>query len=442
MLLTRVLKVFSKQVKFKVSTSSKNKGHLVSRKVKKKLQGAIEIVILSGYIVGNNTYAASSPDDTINPYVASSILYDSNFLRLGKNVNPLLVTGKNTTSEIIKTVTAGVNADWQFFSRQHFLINANVNQNWFQNLTGLDYTGWNTEAKWNWVAGNYLSGNLGYKNQETMGSFSQLNGLVSNMLNTQSYYGSGGYLFHPSGKVSVGFTRTDTVYDSITRRASNSILDDYQINLQYIKPTGDTIGLRFILENGQYPQREYTSTSTIDNSFTSYNYALTSSYQALEKIKVDGYAGIIQQNYVHLSVRDFTTWIAQIGLDWAMTEKTSMNLLVARNVMQSTNLYATFQSTQGVTLKPTWKATPKFALSLPLSYQQIQYLGNTGFDAAILQNQDYNDYTSSRVGMTMSYQPLDNLSIGGQLNYEKRDSQNLNRSFVDESAGLNIQAKF
>jgi exopolysaccharide biosynthesis operon protein EpsL len=429
-------------VKSKVLTRLKNKDHLVKRKVKIYLQDAIWIVILSGYIIGNNSYAVSSPDDTINPYVVTSILYDSNFLRLGKNVNPLLVTGKNTTSEIIKQVTAGVNADWQFFSRQHFLINANVNQNWFQNLTGLDYTGWNTEAKWNWVAGNYFSGNLGYKNLQTLGSFAQLNGLVSNMLNTQNFYGSGGYLFHPSGKVSIAIARIDTVYSSVSRQASNSILDDYQINLQYIKPTGDTLGLRFILENGQYPQRVYTATSSIDNSFTSYNYALTSSYQALEKIKVDGYAGIIQQNYLHLSVRDFTTWIAQIALNWEITEKTNMNLIVARNVMQSTNLYATFQSTQGVTLKPTWRATPKVAFSLPLSYQQIQYLGNTGFDPAVLKNQDYNDYTSSKVGMTMSYQPVDNISIGGQLNYEKRDSQNLNRSYVDESAGLNIQAKF
>ncbi|MGZ5602092.1 MAG: hypothetical protein ACXWFX_15990, partial [Methylobacter sp.] len=53
------------------------------------------LMVLLGGIASSKSYAVASPDDTIKPYVAASLLYDSNFLRLSDNVDPVSVTGKS-----------------------------------------------------------------------------------------------------------------------------------------------------------------------------------------------------------------------------------------------------------------------------------------------------------------------------------------------------------
>ena len=182
-------------------------------------------------------------EQTFTPYVASSLLYDSNYLRFSDRVDPQSVTGKDDKSELIEQLAAGFDVDWKH-SLQQVLVKANVQNNNFQNFSNLDYVGWKNLAQWNWQLQSKLSGEIGYANMQAMGSYVQLNSLVSNLYNNTRLFASSGYLFHPRGKIKLGWFRTDNRFTDSSRAISNNTEDNAELNLNYISPTGSMTGVR------------------------------------------------------------------------------------------------------------------------------------------------------------------------------------------------------
>ncbi|WP_432741241.1 XrtB/PEP-CTERM-associated polysaccharide biosynthesis outer membrane protein EpsL [Methylobacter sp. G7] len=395
------------------------------------------MMLISG-VLPNKSYAVASPDDTIRPYVASNLLYDSNFLRLSDNVDPVSITGQSDKSDFIKQVSAGFDMDWTI-SKQHLIIKASANQNWFQNFTNLDYTGWDTLAQWNWQVGNNLDGEIGYSNVQTLGSFGQLNSLVDNLQNNQRYFANGGYLFHPNGKIKFGLFREERQFDDENRQFSNNTEDNAELNLQYLSPTESTLGLRILATDGKYPQRQLTSGSTQDNAYTRMNYAVTGDWHANSKTRIDGLVGYTHQNFANFSSLDFADIIAHLNLNWRVSDKTLLELSARRDIYQAENFFASFVLTQGMWLNLSWQASPKIALNLPMSYQQQQYLGGSRSNNISTEQQTDN---VSNIGLNVMYHPLESISIGPILNYEKRDSNNPLASYETKSAGINLKAAF
>ncbi|MDO9269532.1 MAG: outer membrane beta-barrel protein [Methylobacter sp.] len=397
-------------------------------------------MLLLAAAMPNKTYALASPDDTIRPYVASTLLYDSNFLRLSDSVDPVSVTGKSDTSEFVKQVAAGFDVDWTI-GRQHIIVKGNVNQNWFQNFTTLDYTGWDTQAQWNWRIGNNLDGEIGYTNAQILGGFGQLNNLVGNLINNQRYFANAGYLFHPNGKIKFGLFRTEIEFDGTGRQFSNNTEDNAEANLQYLSPTGSSLGLRVIATDGQYPQRELTAVSTQDNAYTRMNYAMVWDWHSNSKTRIDGLVGYTQQDYANFGIRNFNDIVAELSLNWQASDKTLLALSARRQIAQADNLFSSFVLTQGVWFNLSWQSTPKIAIRLPMSYQEQDYLGGSGTSVAGFGFGQQKDKVGN-IGFNVMYQPLESISIGPVLNYEKRDSNNPTSSYESKSAGVNLQADF
>jgi exopolysaccharide biosynthesis operon protein EpsL len=404
--------------------------------VKNRYLLSCALLVLGG--MPSKSYAVASPDDTIKPYVASTLLYDSNFLRISDNVDPALITGQSDRSEFVKQVAAGFDMDWTV-SRQHFIVKANVNQNWFQNFVNLDYTGWDTLAQWNWQLGNNLDGEIGYSNSEALGSFGQLNGVVNNLINSQRYFANGGYLFHPNGKLKLGVFRTERKFDAVSRQFSNNAENNAQADLQYLSPTGSTLGLQVIATDGEYPKREILPGSTQDNAYTRMSYALTWDWRSNSKTRVDGLVGYVQQDYKHFGFRNFDDMVAQVNLNWQASEKTVLDLSARRQVALADNLFSSFVLTQGIWFNFNWQSTPKVGIRLPVSYQEQDYLGGGGRTAAGFGQQK--DKVTN-VGLNVMYHPVDSISIGPVLSYENRDSNNPIASYESKSAGVNLQADF
>ncbi len=381
--------------------------------------------------------AMASPDDTVKPYVALGMLYDSNFLRLSDRVDPVLATGKSDKDDFIKRLSAGFTMDWAI-SRQHIVIKANTNQNWFQNFTTLDYLGWDIQTQWNWQMGNNLNGEVGYNTVQELGSFARINRLVPNLQNNQRYFANGGYLFHPRGKIKFGVFRDEYLFDDKTRKITDNVEDNAELNLQYLSPTGSILGLRLLATEGQYPQRQFTATSTQDNAYTRINYALTCDWHASEITRLNGWFGYTQQHYAHLNERDFSGLTARLDLTWQASEKTQLALIARREISQALNLFTNFVLIQGADLNLTWQPTQKITLTLPLSYQQQEFLGGGDINPGGGQEKD----NVGNMGLNLRYSPLDNLSISTVLNYEKRESTDSLRSYDTQSAGINILAAF
>jgi exopolysaccharide biosynthesis operon protein EpsL len=398
----------------------------------------IVIAMTSLVITTKNAYALPYPYDTLKPHVGAGTTYDNNLLRLSDSVNPVDVAGKSSKSDIITQVRAGVDADWQL-GRQHLIIKTDVNQNFFQNYNELNYLGWDLLGKWGWQLGNHLSGEIGYSNKVSLGSFAQINGLINNLQTQENYFANGGYLFHPDWKVLAGLRRNSTTYDGVGRQISNGLEDTGELELRYQSPTQHMLGLRVSLTDGSYPNRTFTTTSTVDDKYTRNKYEMIWDWSPSSKTRFDGQLGYVQQRYAHLARRDFSDIIARGKFTWRPTEKTNLALSGWREISQANTLTSNFVLKQGIGFTPTWIATSKIELSAPVSYEQQHYLGDPGIvQTGFTQQID----KVSDLGLNLLYQPFDNTEISMMVKHEDRKSTVQTRNYKDQSVGLNLLFAF
>ncbi len=388
-------------------------------------------------LMSGDAFALGSSEKFIQPYVATNLIYDSNILRVSENVK----------DSFIERVRAGFDLDWKL-NRQHFLLKGEVNHSWYQDLDELNYLGWDTLAKWDWQLGNYLSGEIGYSNNQILGNFTQINGDVdgsgglNNLINTQQFFANSGYLFHPNGKVHIGWFRTDTEYDADDRSFSNNIEDNAEFELQYLSPTGSNLGFRFLSTIGQYPDREFNQDSREDDGYLRFNYWLFWKWQLSVKTQIEGQVGYTTQENDHLRNRDFSDFTGRLTLNWAPTEKTQLLLSGWREIDQAYNFNANFILTQGVAFTPTWKITRKVELNLPLSYERLEFIGDPNTSSNGIQVDNIWSATLNAL-----YLPFDNTTLGMLLRYEKKNSNGTandgtSRSYETASVGLNMQVTF
>ncbi|AEG00276.1 outer membrane beta-barrel protein [Methylomonas methanica] len=389
-------------------------------------------------ILANERLYAKGVSETVTPYVASNFLYDSNFFRVSDSTDLSTATGQAGKSEFLKQIATGLRLDWKI-NRQQLLAEANLNQNWFQNFSSLDYLGWSASSQWNWHFGSHLDGEIGFNKKVFLGDYNQLNRFVANLQENQQFFANAGYLFHARGLLKLGITRKERQYDDVIRQISNSIEDNAELDIQYISPDNSTIGVHGVLTEGRFPNRTYQADSTLDDGYKRFNTGVVWDWHYSAITHIDGMVGYLYQRYNHLSERNFGDAIANLAIHWQTTDKTLIDLLAKREIRQANNLNASFSLLQGVELKTQVEISPKLKLSVPMNYLNQQFLGDIAGENSGQTAERNNLYG---LGLRLIYHPIDNISINAMLNFEKRDSNYASRAYQDHAAGLSVQAVF
>ena len=380
--------------------------------------------------------ATATPDDTFTPYAGASVRYDDNLLRLSDQVTPQQVAGKSSKSDVIKQINAGLNIDWDF-NRQNLVVKTNVNQNWYANFNELDYLGYDVSGQWNWVIGNKLKGDIGYSNRASLGSFAQLNQLISNTQTIEKYFVNGAYQVIPDWFVHGGFTRRELSFSEATRQVSNNSEDTGEIGVRYLNNAKNMLGLKATLTDGSYPKRNVTE--ALDNAYTRNSYDLNWVWNYSIKTRFDGSLGYTHQNYENLKIRDFGSMTAHGNIFWLATGKTALYISGWREIAQAETLTSNFMLRQGARFTPSWMPTAKLKLSIPLSFELQDFLGDPGLDSnAAVDREDM----VSNFGLNVGYKPLDNTEASLMIQYEDRSSNIQLRTYQDLLTGISMKVNF
>lgn len=396
------------------------------------------IIVALCLLVSINRTVAASINDTLRPYVASNLLFDSNFFRIPDSTHLSAASGQSSKSELIKQVAAGLKLDWKI-NQQQLLAEASLNQNWFQNSSALDYLGWSSASQWNWHFGSHLDGEIGFNKKVFLGDYSQLNRFVANLQENHHYFANAGYLFHPRGLIKLGLFRKERQFDDAARQISNSLEDNAELTLQYISPDKSNIGIHTVFTDGQFPNRSYQPSSTVDDGYRRQNSGLIWEWRYSAITRMDGMVGYLYQRYNHLAERNFGDAIANLSIHWQATDRTLIDFMLKREIRQANNLNASFSLLQGIELKTQYQLSPKLKLSLPIHYLNQQFLGDIGAENSTLTPERNN---LIGLGINLIYHPIDNININAMFNFEKRDSNYSNRAYQSQVAGLIIQAIF
>lgn len=371
---------------------------------------------------------------SFKPFVGTSLLYDDNLLRIAKSTNGATVQSK---SDFIKQIRAGIAARWAI-NKQVLLAKAVVSQYWFSTYTELDYLERNIQASWNWQLGKYLTGIIGYSNITTRGDFGQLNGLINNLQTTSQYFTSAEYQLTNDWFLQGGFTLNNSSSSSSLLRNNNSTENIGTFGIKYQTLNNNMLGFRTNIIAGSFPDRPYKIGDYQDNAYMRYDYNIEWAWQYSVKTKLNGHVGYTQQFHEHLAERNFSEPTATVNLQWTPSSKTILSLYAWRNIQFSNRQQASFVVSQGLRFMPGWLITPKLQLSLPMSYEQQEYLGNPSNIASTHTEKD----DISKLGLTLDYNPVRNSKISFLMQLEDRVSTELTRNYQSKSIGLDMQYDF
>ncbi|MFZ4702092.1 MAG: outer membrane beta-barrel protein [Candidatus Methylumidiphilus sp.] len=334
--------------------------------------------------------------DIFKPYVAETVTYDSNLFRFNSSVGHTYLkinknpsTGQVETQELIKndvmnqaTVGSTVNYD---LGRQKLVLDLTVSYNSFLNNSILNNVSSNDRVAWQWQLGRQFSGDVGYAYTRAMGGFTNTTFYNLDMINDNNVFTNLNYAWHPRWRVRTGFDFLDSQHSASARKDLDRRIYTGSIGVDYTTPSFNSTGLRYAYSDGNFPNRQIATTSTIpstsglvNNNYQQHNASTLLKWKITEKTSFSGDVGYTNREYPNNTPRNFSGLTYNLMLSWAPTSKTLLSVSGWRALSSWSDVTATYVLTDGFSISPTWQISPKLAVTGNFSHQTLQYDAGQG----------------------------------------------------------------
>lgn len=372
----------------------------------------------------------AAPEDTVQAYVSTSITHDDNLLRLR-----LSDTLGQPSADTIKQSTLGVKVDWKQ-GRQGVILDASINESRFSRFASLNYRGINFQSRWKWQLGNSLGGDIGYNRNTSLGSFTEQQGLVSNLSTQQNEFAGGEWQIEPGLRLSGTLTRA--AYSVAGNPVYGNESTSYAVGAYFTPPGGNTTGVRGVRQVQKYSVLEAFSGVPVDNGFTQDQLLATVNWLYSGHIRVNGQAGVVSRVHNQLPERDFSGATMRGALTWFASGKSQFDLTMWNEINGYDNLTTSFTQSKGVSFGPAWRPTSKLGVSAQLQHLKRDFLGNPllklfpGMLAPIRQD------TVSLTSLSVNYQPMRTVNMSASIQTERRSSNQPSFDYADKTINLNM----
>ena len=377
---------------------------------------------------------AAAPGDMVQPYIAGSVTYDDNLLRISGDTDPVVATGQSSISDTLKRSTLGLKIDWKQ-SRQQLIFDAAIHETRFSRFTSLNYQGKDMLARWNWQLGNSLSGAAGYTKKTTLGSFAEKQRLVNNIGTQQQQFFNSAWQVLSNWRVAGGASR-NTYRDQSTPTLDN-VITSYDAAVIFMPRSGNEFGLRQFHITGKYKVPEIFSGVAVDNGYSQDQLLATMDWLYSGHIRVTGQAGVVSRTHNQVSARDFSGNTMRATVNWFTSGKSRIELGLWNEIDAYDDLTTSFTENKGSSLGASWELSSKFSVSALLKRSKREFLGDPGM---VLAPQATRVDTVKSSSLSLAYQTSSAINISATVQAEKRSS---NRAFIDYQANTyNLSASF
>ncbi len=363
--------------------------------------------------------AALDPTDVIQIQATTSLIRDNNLFRL-PDVDPRLFgIDPANKADTARVLGVGLKFD-KLVSRQRLIADVNLNETVYDKNDNLDFFGGDGRLAWLWQVGNYWSGEANYRKRRSLGGFSDFRQNVQDLVDTESYSITGGYLFHPRWRISAELSEQDITHSANTRNSLNSSSHTVGADLRYRTPARNSIGGQVRRTDRSFPNRATVGVVTLDNGHTESRINGVAEWQFSGALRLDAQIGRVDVQHDQLSRRDFSgvTWRA--GAVWDTTSKLRVNLNATKDVRLYEDLATSFIVVNSLGLSPIYALTPKILLQGDITYEKRDYRGDPGFVVGNVGRED--NFRLGRLAVTFS--PVRNVDL--TLTYETGDRKSTN----------------
>lgn len=385
-----------------------------------------------------NPVKAAEETDFFSPYVGASYVHDSNFFRIQNEAAALDRLGTTDRAESYLRLLAGATFDLNV-SRQRFRAKAEVNHTRFSQFDALDFDGHDLGLAWDWVVGGRLSGTAGINERTEQGSFVNIQRPVNNLITTRKRFVRGVIEIGAPWKIKLGAENDEQRNSLASQQTQNFSVDTFRAGLQYQTRKGSTLEFASQMSEGRYPNREIIGTAPVDNGYEQWDNGVLATWEPTGKTALQGALNYTQRRYDEVPQRDFSGVTGRLAGTWSVTGKSTLKLLLDRNIGVVENTTASYSVNSGVVLSGAYQASSKLGFDLALARYRTEYTGDPGF---VLSPGPAREDTLHSLRLGASYAVLRNTQLGIALQRGVNESNRALSSYTYNSVTLNLRSAF
>ena len=376
--------------------------------------------------------AMSDELDTLQFNAGLAVLHDSNVFRLSDQASNPVAAGGSGRSDTILTSSAGLKFR-KSYSLQRLEADIGLENTNYKNFSGLNFTAVNYAAAWRWSLTPAFTGNLTTDRREYVDNTAdvqtsgQLNRKTDSSTRLDAEYQVDG-VWRLLGGV---FQRTNSNSQAATFEGDSKIMGA-EAGVRYQLPFGTSLAYRFRNGKGEYTNQA----SAVASDFNDREHEVQGEWVG-GKTKVGGRISRLERKYDSIPARDFSGFLGQIDLTYALTGKTSIFAGVVRELgSYQTNNTSYYQGTR-IFVAPSWQATENIALRARYDYGVRDFKGPLPGSAA----SNRTDKTSL-ASLTAEWKPIRLLTLAAFVQRDQRSSNVSGADYKSNSVGISAKATF
>ncbi len=371
-------------------------------------------------------------ENTLQPFVSITTVQDNNLYRLDSSVDETSLPSTLSKSDTIYQTAVGLNLDWTV-SRQQFVVNASMTDSRFDKNENLDNMQQNLNARWNWLVGSHVTGQLGASHKSKLADFGNTVTLDRSIQTTQNLFLNSNWRFHPDWQVGFGLAENELNYDSQEQKVLQQEDSIQSVNVDYLANSGSRVGLKFIQQDSKQPNAIIPESGSSTSEFEQQSMLLTTLWAVTGKSKLNGEVGMVSRHYKNQSTSNYDALNFKVDYDWVATGQLLVNLGAYQRATDSQDELSSARETTGVNLSANWLFSDKVTFNSRLNQSVSDRYVTTGLVTSDTVKEIYSGYS-----LGVSYQPHHNFDIG--LNYAKsqRESEQLLRDYDADSITLSL----
>lgn len=330
--------------------------------------------VLLGVTLLPDAAFAAEPEEGLRLYAGLGWGYDDNLLRVPDN-RPAFGGSK---SDRWRQLEAGLLYDKRI-SRQRLALVAKASKVDFDRFNQLDYNGRDLQGTWFWEAGNKFDGQLGALYNRSLAPYTDFYSDQRNVRERRREWVDAGVKLHPSWQLRAGYTRERYDYELLTQRWNDRTEKTSELQLLHSARSGNTVGLVARRVKGVYPFRRPVLSGVLVDDFTQDELKLRVDWSGGGAASLQALAGYVRREQLSYGEGKTSGFNGRLNTRWAPKGKLAWQASLWREFAPIESTVVSYTLNRGASAGATWAATGKVTVEAKAAYEERAYNARAAF---------------------------------------------------------------
>jgi exopolysaccharide biosynthesis operon protein EpsL len=383
-----------------------NLGEVLIFALRPSPEASTSISLLRAGVLALISSLISTPawSDTLQPFVSAGIGHDDNLLRLPDDQLRL----DNRGGDTYRSVIGGLALE-RPIERQLFSGNAAFTSMKFDRYSQLDYVGKNLSGEWHWFLAAHFEGHIGGSYAQGLAPFVDFHVDQRNLRVTKNQYADGSWRFHPSWQWRSSYIKYQYVYDLLSQRHNDRTEESLMTGIDYLAPSGSTIGFQLRRLKGSYPYGQSLGTGFFGNDFTQEEAKVNIMWLVTGRTQIQFLGGWVQRKLNARADRVDSGTNARLVVNWTPVGRVKLVGQAWREFSAIEGALVDSALTTGSSAGATWDFSEKIQGVADLKHESRKFTPSSGVGVS-LSSASLSD-SSNAASVGLAYKPLRSLTL-------------------------------